>query len=392
MAKRKKLQSNVKEQPNSSTGLVISNNNLFVEKMDSLKEFSGQLPKITDLPTVPTEGGLFGWFNHNVTGDEINNLTENIQDRMIEQNKTLLQVFQEIAAVYDTFSALDNVYVQEILIAINTAFEAIDEVRAANERISEQQKDISGAQKDIKQVIDQQKQIIQVLKNFKEKLEKLKHLYDIDKIYSSSQDFQTKIETLEQTTADQRVNIEKVSETQTRSLESLKSLSDSNNIFSEKIQKLSETLGEHKKLSSDLEKAVEQCKKDQIGTSKEIEIIKNVQENFEKSLEDQKTSIERLSATQKEYAISLSKAKEAGDILSDKFAQSVQETGQRFSEIEQASNNADKKYESVQSELTALRNENDALSKSLIMAKGISIASLALSYLLFILFLTGVLR
>lgn len=377
---------------NSSTELVISNNNLFVKKLNSLKELSGQLPKETNLPTIPTEGGLFGWFDHKVTGDELNNLTENIQNRIIEQNKTLVKVVQEIATVYDTFSALDKVYVQEILKAINTAFKAIDEVSVANERICEQQKDISGAQQDIKQVINQQKQIIQVLKTFKEKLEKLKHLYDIDKIFISSQNIQTKIKTLEQTSAEQRVNIEKASETQTRFSESLKSLSDSNNTFSEKILKLSEALGELKKLSSDLEKEVEQCKKDQIGTAKEIESIKNGQESLEKSLEEQKTGIERLSATQKEYVISLSKAKEAGDRLNEKIAQSVQETGQRLSEIEQTSNNADKKYETVQSELTALRNENATLSKSLLMAKGISITSLALSLVLFILFLTGVLR
>jgi len=80
---------------NSLTGLVISNNNLFVKKLNLLKEFSGQLPKETNLPTVPTEGGLFGWFDHKVTGDELNKLTENIQRRMIEQNKTLAKVVQE---------------------------------------------------------------------------------------------------------------------------------------------------------------------------------------------------------------------------------------------------------------------------------------------------------
>lgn len=377
---------------NNSTELVISNNNLFVKQLNLLKKFSGQLPKETNLPTVPTEGGLFGWFDHKVTGDEFNKFTENIQHRMIEQNKTLVKVVQEIAIVYDTFSALDKVYVQEILIAINTAFKAIDEVSAANERISEQQKDISGAQQDIKQVIDQQKQIIQVLKNFKEKLERMKHLYDIDKIFSSSQNFQAKVETLEQTSAEHRVNIEKASETQTKFSESLKGLSDANNIFSEKIRKLSEAFDEIKKLSSDLEKAVEHYKKNQIGTAKAIESIKDVQESFEKSLEEQKTDIEHLSATQKEYEILLSKAKEAGDKLSEKFDQSVKETRQQFSEIEQASHIADKKYETVQSELNALRNENATLSQSLLMAKGISITSLALSLVLFILFLTGMLR
>lgn len=325
MDKGKKSLSNVNEQPNSSTGLVISDNNLFVEKMKMLKKFSGQLPKGTNLPTVPTKGGIFGWVNHKVTGEEINNLIENIQDWMIKQNKTLVKVVKEIAVVYETFWALDKVYVQEILIAINTAFKAIDEVKAVHERISEQQKDINGAQQDIKQVINQQKQLIQVLKNFKEKLEKQKHLYDIDKIFSSGQNLEVKIETLEQTSAEQRVYIEKASETQTRFSESLKSLNDSNDIFSVEIRKLSETLGELKKLSFDLEEAVEQCKKDQIGTVKAIESIKN-------------------------------------------------------------------EYEAVRNELGTLRNENAALTKSLLLSKGVSIASLVLSFIILILFLIGVLR
>ena len=122
MAGSEKSQSNTKEKPNTSTGLVISNNNLFVEKLNSLKEFSGQLPKEINLPTVSTEGGVFGFFDHTVTGDELNDLTKNIQKRMIEQNKTVVKMVQEIAVIYDTFSALDKVYVQKILIAINTAF------------------------------------------------------------------------------------------------------------------------------------------------------------------------------------------------------------------------------------------------------------------------------
>lgn len=284
-------------QNNTMSSLVISNDNLFAEKMNLLKEFSGQLPNEADLPTVLTEGGLFGWFKHKVTGNELNRLTEKIQDRIIEQNKTLVKVVQEISTVYDTFSALDKVYVQEILLAINTAFKAIDEVSFTNEKISEQQKDINDAQQDIKQVINQQKQIIQVLKNFKEKLEKLDHLYDIDKTFNDVRAFKVKIETLEQVLAEHKNNIEYIVEVQT-------SLSES---------------------------------------------LKNCRQAAQDFYSETKLKIEHLTA------------------------------------------NANKQYEKVQNDLIVLRSENGSLSKSLLVSKGISIASLTLSFALLILILIGVL-
>ena len=412
-----------------STGLIISNNNLFVKKLNSLKKFSGQLPKEINLPTVSTEGGFFGWFDHTVTGNELNNLTENIQKRMIEQNKTVVKVVQEIATIYDTFSALDKVYVQEILIAINTAFRAIEEVKSTNERISEQQKDISASQQDIKQVINQQKQIIQVLRGFKEKLEKIKHLYDIDKTFKEVQAFQAKIETLEQVSAEYKNSNENIVEVQTRFSETLESLNDSNDVISEKIQKLSDAVGELKKISSDLEKTVAQSKKDQTSTTKVVESIKIEQKSLRKSFDKHKVDMEYLSDIQQEFSNSLFAAKETGDKLSEKFTQTVQKTEQRFSEVERAAEkhnadyaekcslfeyevkkcqqvsqgfyskissemeqftaNADKQYETVQKELNALLSENAMLSKSLLLAKGISIAALALSVVLLILILTG---
>jgi hypothetical protein len=74
---------------NAMAVLSIPNDNLFITNKDELKEFSTQLPQETNLPTVPTEGGFFGLFEHNVTGEELNKLTESIQGRMIEQNKAL---------------------------------------------------------------------------------------------------------------------------------------------------------------------------------------------------------------------------------------------------------------------------------------------------------------
>lgn len=412
--------------------LSIPNDNLFITNKNELKEFSTQIPEQTNLPTVPTEGGLFGLFNHNVTGEELNNLTENIQGRMIEQNKAVVKIIQEFNKIYDTFSYLDKIYVQEILITLNAAVKANEKANASLEKLTVQQNKIKYNQQDIKQVINQQKQIIQVLKNFKERLEKLKHLTDVDKIYNSCLNIQTKIDTLEKATDEQKVKSEQFSNEQTKFANSLKCINNFNIVLSQNIQELDETLCEQKKLTSELEKAVEQGKKDNIGTAQIIEGINNRQANLEKSLDDQRGGIERFSETQKEFAILLANVGKANDELNQKLAKSIEETKQHFSEIkrdteqcndgyiekynllevavekceqathdfyskmnseiEQASNKVDKKCEAVQNELIVLRKENATLSKSLIIVKGISAASMLLSFVIFILFLTGALR
>lgn len=335
-------------QNNISIEIIISNDNLFNEKKNALKDFSAHLPAETNLPTVPTEGGLFGWFDHNVTGDELNRLTESIQKRMIEQNITIVKVIQEFAAIYDTFSALDKVYIQEILIALNAAIKANEKANENIEKINEQQKEISVAQQDIKQMINQQKQIIQVLKNYKEKLEKFKHLNDIDKIYSNSLSVQTKIETLEKISAEQKISIEKFFKRYTDFEMSLSKLKESSDQLS---LKLSQSITENEQRFSEIERDIEKNQKEHIDKY----------DSFEVTL----ASVE----------------------------QSVQDAYSKINdEIGRASKETENKYEVVQKDLAALRCKNTALSKSLIVSRIISATGLVFSIVLLILFLTGVLK
>ena len=381
MAKRKKNQQYNTENT-SVTELVIptNNSNLFIKNMNSLKKFSEQIPKEVDLPTVSTTGGLFGWFDHKVTGDELNELTENIQDRMIDQNKTIVKIVKEISTIYDTFSALDKVYVQEILIVLNAAIRANEKANANIEMISEQQKEINGAQQDIKQLINQQQQIIQVLKNFKEKLENMKHLNDIDKIYNSSLNIQTKIETLDKTTAKQKINIEKVFDEQTKFAESLVNLNNANDELNNNFNEAVCTLNE---LSTKLEKAAAQSTKNNLSTTRKIEEIKKAQTDFEKSVDTRQSELNSLfTAKYASFEEALANCEQTVQELRLKNA----------AEIEQASDEIINKYETVQKELTELRNGNAKLSKSLIIAKGISAASWLFAIVILILLLTGVLR
>jgi chromosome segregation ATPase len=335
------------------------------------------------LPTVPTEGGLFNWFKYSVTGENLNKLTENIQNRMIQQNIILVKAVKEISAIYDTFSALDKVYVQEFYSAIKTALRAIEEVRISNEKISDQQKDIGGTQQDIRQMVNQQKQIIQTLKRFKEKLEKLRHLHEIDTLYSESQGIRTKIGVLEKSVA-----------------------------YSEK--------------------AIEEYCEERIATSKAIDAIENRQEAFDASLTDQKSDLERFDSAQRKIEQLLKEARDTSGKICANLGQSVADMEKRVSEaaqemkehnseyiekyntlktavgeyeqyvtdsyntlgseIAQIQNSADEQRQAIQNDLIALHNENNALKKSLLLVRIVSMASLAVSFLLFLLMITGVLR
>ncbi|WHX41188.1 hypothetical protein QNH36_03205 [Mesobacillus sp. AQ2] len=175
---------------NDQTIMVSTRGDSFNKKKNELKAFSEKLPKESELPSVPVTGGLFGWFNYDVTGSDLNRLTESIQDKMIDQNKVLVRTIQEFNTIYDTFSALDKEYIQGILVSL----------KAAEEANAKALKGIEGVevnQNEIKQMINQQKKVIQVLQSFKEKVERIEHLTDVDTIfaiYSTMQENVTAIE------------------------------------------------------------------------------------------------------------------------------------------------------------------------------------------------------
>ncbi|NLJ94146.1 MAG: hypothetical protein GX326_01430 [Clostridiaceae bacterium] len=180
-----------KQQNNQAPSIIATNAKLFNQNKEALKTFSKELPEEAKLPSVPTTGGLFGWFNYDVTGNDLNKLTKSIQDKMIEQNKVLVRTIQEFNTIYDTFSALDKEYIQGILVSLKAA-------EAANDKALKGLKGVQTNQSEIKQIINQQAQIIQVLKNYKEKLETIRHLEDIDYIFEYQLTTQTHVGKIEE--------------------------------------------------------------------------------------------------------------------------------------------------------------------------------------------------
>src|SRR5699024_892792 len=158
-----------KTEKTEQTIVKVERNNQFDLQKNKLKKFSKQLPENTELPVVPDSGGLFGLFSYDVKGEDLNRLTDKIQDKMIEQNKLLVKVGKEYHMIYYTLSALDKEYITGIINSLTAA-------EKANEKALEGIKGVRDNQQNIEKIINQQKQVINVLKNFKENIEKIKHI------------------------------------------------------------------------------------------------------------------------------------------------------------------------------------------------------------------------
>ncbi|RHO34358.1 hypothetical protein [Amedibacterium intestinale] len=154
---------------NKTTSLVIKEHD-FQEAKNNLKKYTDKTKEEVEFIKVPTVGGFFNLGTHKVTGDELNEITDKIQEYLINFNTLSQCLVDEFGQVYKAFESLDKDYITGI----------VGSIRAAEKVSIEEQKD----RKKIKELIEQHKQSIAVLKKFKADIEKLKHLTDIDKAWS----------------------------------------------------------------------------------------------------------------------------------------------------------------------------------------------------------------
>lgn len=163
--------------------LVIQYHN-FENAKEELKKFSEQTVTDLDLKkvnNVKDVGEFIGdWFlgrgiglNHKVTGEELNDLTLQIQKHLHSINNTQIKLIKEFGQVYSALEALDQDYIQAILVSIR-----------ATEETSQS---IQETQGQIKKIVENQRKTLEELKKFKQKLDGYTHLGDIDKIWSDYQ-------------------------------------------------------------------------------------------------------------------------------------------------------------------------------------------------------------
>lgn len=159
---------------------VIIKKHDFEQVKNEIKEFSEQTTPDLDLIKVDDSKNIgeiigdiflgrgFG-LDHNVTGEELNELTSQIQKNFHCINSTQIKLIQEFGKVYNALDALDRDYIQAILVSIN-----------ATKKTSES---IQETQTQIKKMVENQKKTIEKLNQFKHRLDGYAHLEDIDNIW-----------------------------------------------------------------------------------------------------------------------------------------------------------------------------------------------------------------
>ena len=156
---------------------VLAKSEKFNEKKEALKAFSEEIPEQSNLPTVPQEDPMLGFIGmeYDVKGKDLNALTDEVQNRMIEQNKHIKKIIQEFNTIYETFQILDDEYIQSISKSLIAAKEANNKAIQGLHEIEEYQ---TGNKKLLDDVFKQNKDLIDVLKKHHKKLEELEQLED----------------------------------------------------------------------------------------------------------------------------------------------------------------------------------------------------------------------
>ena len=161
-----------------STGLHYAS---FENAKKHLQSFSESNSGDFGITPVETDGWFFGLGDHKVTGTEVNKVTRQVQEYLIKLNSVSKDLVKEFGQVYTALESLDKEYIPAILTAVKGAEAASDQAKEASLHAK-------AAQEDNKKTIEKLKEIVKVLENHKAKLDKFKHLDNIDEIWKESKE------------------------------------------------------------------------------------------------------------------------------------------------------------------------------------------------------------
>ena len=127
---------------NNTNSLLKINRHEFQTCKNRIQAFAQKTPKRVYLSTVDTSTCIF--FDHRVTGEELNNLVSEIQDSFIKFNDNIRTLTKEFEEVYLTLDILDRDYIDSIILAIkgiektnDKLRETIDTLRLAVDKLDE---------------------------------------------------------------------------------------------------------------------------------------------------------------------------------------------------------------------------------------------------------------
>ena len=197
----------------------------FENAKNEIKKFSEQTPtglKLNKVDDSKRVGEFLGdlflgrgiGLDHKVTGEELNELTSQIQKHLHSINDTQINLIKEFGQVYSALEALDKDYIQAILVSVKAAEETSEGVKKAQEQI--------------KRVVENQRKTLEVLEKFRHKLDGYAHLSDIDKIWSDCQKWCKALE-------DQQYHLKYIDSVNEKQEVRLQSLSSENDKIADRV-------------------------------------------------------------------------------------------------------------------------------------------------------------
>lgn len=330
----------------------------FDEAKKELQKFSKQTKTKLNFETVDESKGVGEFLgdlflgrgiglNHQVTGEELNNLTTQIQKHLKKINRTQIKLIKEFGQVYRALEALDKEYIQAILASIS----ATDETS----------KGIQETQEQIKKIIENQKKTLENLKKFKQRLDGYSHLSDIDEIWNDCQGFSEEINVLSgcvaAATESSKKSIQKTDALKIALLAAEKKIEDFNKQTSGLIEKLKAVMAftnalekiTHIKDIDEMWESLSSARNSISNISDELCLIQNALsenqanidiliafmekvttlehleeiDNIWNSVEEHTAHINELESKSEEFADSIKKSKEYAD---EKFAEAIKKT------------------------------------------------------------------
>lgn len=165
-----------------------------------LKEFSERSGTELQIDKVKTDGGIFGFADHKVTGYELNGRLETIQNYFIDVYTTNNKIVKEFREVYNALNVLDRDYIASIIANVKAIEKTSNDVRIHqnvldqhHEELKNQHNKLKAHQAEIDNSLETTEAIIKVLKKFKQELESYKHLTDVDNIWNDCKRIQNEV-------------------------------------------------------------------------------------------------------------------------------------------------------------------------------------------------------
>ena len=213
---------------------IIKKHN-FQNAINRVKDYSLKKKKDIEIKSVKTiDEGIFFDTDHEVTGYELNEVIKVIQGHLIDINKRNNETVNEFYEIYQAFNYLDTEYVKGILTTIKGLEKTNNDVRIQQEelkkhhkKLADQNNKLEAHQGEIEGIIENINKTIDILKVFKKEIDCLKHLSDIDRLWSNHEQLQEKVENLSNDLSNEKENLQNYKELSAENIKSIDNIINS---------------------------------------------------------------------------------------------------------------------------------------------------------------------